>query len=85
MRLSALWTLLQRPLILLAMQSCWLYAWLAVVEQVAVGRRAIAAATVLLLVIAAALHMVLSYFVRRRILAEGLYWIALPVVAALAA
>jgi len=84
MTASIFWTRLQRPLILLAMQSCWLYAWLAVVEQAAIGQKAVATTVVLLLVIGAAWRQILVHFVRRRVLAEILYWIALPIVAALA-
>jgi len=85
MKASTLWSRVQRPLVLLAMQSCWLYTWLAVVEHAAIGQRAIAGTTVLLLVIAAAWRQATTRLGLRRLPAGVLYWVALPIVAALAA
>ena len=85
MSVTTLWIRLQRPLILLAMQSCWLYAWVSTIELASIGHRAIAATTVLLLVIGVAWRQLLARLVKRRIPAELLYWILLPIVAALAA
>jgi len=84
MTASVLWARLQRPIILLAMQSCWMYAWMAVVERAATGHRVVAVATVLLFVAAATWRRTVSRFAPGRIRAEVLYWAALPVVAAIA-
>jgi len=72
------------PTVSFAMQSCWVFAWLSLLEHTAVGSGSIAPVTVVLFLTAAAWRSYLPRVVRQRVLVEVLFWAAWPLVAALA-
>jgi hypothetical protein len=72
------------PAVSFAMQSCWVFAWLSLLERATVGSVGIAPATVVLFLAAAAWRAYLPQIVRRRVLLEVLFWASWPLVAALA-
>ena len=76
--------LMLMPTVSFAMQSCWLLAWLSLLEQATVGSVIIAPVTILLFLAAAVWRYCLPRITQRRVLVEALFWAAWPIAAALA-
>ena len=72
------------PTVSFTMQSCWVFAWLSLLEHATVGSVNIAPVTIVLFLAAAAWRSYLPRIVRRRVLVEVLFWAAWPLAAALA-
>jgi len=72
------------PTVSFTMQSCWVFAWLSLLEHTTVGSVNIAPVTIVLFLAAAAWRSYLPRIVRRRVLVEVLFWAAWPLAAALA-